>query len=67
MRFTYPVRNLAGVAALLAATVAYAGAPRPLEQAEGGSTRTLAEARKYLEGRWALESFEVRPPGRRRS
>ena len=25
---------------------------------------TLAEARKFLEGRWALESFEVRPPGK---
>ena len=28
----------------------------------GGSSRTLAEARKYLEGRWSLESFEVRSP-----
>jgi hypothetical protein len=25
---------------------------------------SLAEARKYLGGRWALESFEVHPPGR---
>ena len=25
---------------------------------------TLAEARKFLEGRWALESFEVHPPGK---
>jgi hypothetical protein len=24
---------------------------------------TLMSARKFLEGRWALESFEVRPPG----
>ena len=64
MRITHPVRNMAGVAALLAATVAYAGALRPLEQAESGSARTLAEARKFLEGRWALESFEVRPPGK---
>jgi hypothetical protein len=29
---------------------------------EGGGT--LAAARKYLEGRWTLESFEVFPPGR---
>ena len=64
MRITHPVRNMAGVAALLAATVAYAGAPRPVEQAENGSVKTLAEARKFLEGRWALESFEVRPPGK---
>src|SRR5215203_5629646 len=64
MRITHPVRNMAGVAALLAATVAYAGAPRPLEQAESGGAKTLAGARKFLEGRWALESFEVRPPGR---
>ena len=27
-------------------------------------TATLKEARKFLEGRWALESFEVRPPGK---
>ena len=27
----------------------------------GGS---LTEARKYLEGRWTLESFEVHPPGK---
>src|SRR6185436_16491643 len=64
MQITHPVRNIAGVAALLAATVAYAGAPHPLEQAESGSVKTLAEARKFLEGRWALESFEVRPPGK---
>jgi hypothetical protein len=24
---------------------------------------TVAAARKFLQGRWALESFEVRPPG----
>ena len=30
---------------------------------EGGAG-TLAEARKFLEGRWVLESFEVRPPGK---
>ncbi len=25
---------------------------------------SLTEARKFLEGRWTLESFEVRPPGK---
>jgi hypothetical protein len=25
---------------------------------------SLASARKFLEGRWALESFEMRPPGK---
>ena len=25
--------------------------------------QTLTAARKFLEGRWLLESFEVRPPG----
>ena len=64
MRMTHAVRNVAGVAALLAATVAYAGAPRPLEQSQSGGAKTLAEARKFLQGRWALESFEVRPPGK---
>lgn len=29
----------------------------------GASQKTLVEARKYLEGRWSLESFEVRSPG----
>jgi len=44
-----------------------AGAPRqlalPLVSAQG-SSMTLAEARKFLQGRWALESFEVFPPGK---
>ena len=32
-------------------------------QQGSGSARTLVEARKYLEGRWSLQSFEVRPAG----
>jgi hypothetical protein len=55
------------VAALVAAATACAAGPRskpiPTTRIEGG-TGTLAEARKYLEGRWNLESFEVRPPGK---
>lgn len=56
----------AGIAVLLAAATASAGAAArhnalPIEQV---GTATLKEARKFLEGRWALESFEVRPPGK---
>lgn len=56
-----------GIAALLAAATVSAGAPRqePLPIGRGQSgVGTLAEARKFLQGRWALESFEVRPPGK---
>ena len=55
------------VALLVAGAVGCSSAPRqrpvkggPVEQGAG----TLTEARKYLEGRWALESFEVYPPGK---
>jgi hypothetical protein len=44
-----------------------AGAPRqkplPVGRIDSGPG-SLAEARKFLEGRWALQSFEVRPPGK---
>jgi hypothetical protein len=57
---------VAGIAVLLATTTAYAAAPRQAQLPAGrsGSAATLAEARKFLQGRWALESFEVRPPGK---
>jgi hypothetical protein len=59
--------GVAGVATLVVAVGACAAAPRqrplPLGPIEGGAG-TLAEARKFLEGRWVLESFEVRPPDR---
>ena len=55
------------VGLLVAAAVACAGAPRqkplPVGKIDSGAG-SLAEARKFLEGRWALESFEVRPPGK---
>jgi hypothetical protein len=42
------------------------GAPRtrplPIGKVETGPG-TVAAARKFLEGRWALESFEIRQPG----
>jgi hypothetical protein len=51
----------------LAATAACSAAPRQ-RPVEGGpvdtGAGTLTSARKFLEGRWMLESFEVRPPGK---
>ena len=54
-------------AAVLVAAAACGPAPRqkpvlmgPVDQGAG----SLVEARKYLEGRWNLESFEVYPPGK---
>ena len=55
------------VVALGIAHAGCAGAPsqRPVK---GGPVdqgpQTLTAARKYLEGNWALESFEVYPPGK---
>jgi adhesin HecA-like repeat protein len=55
------------LATVLITTAACAAAPinKPIE---GGPVSTgagsLTEARKYLEGRWALESFEVHPQGK---
>ena len=55
------------VTVALVATAACSAAPRQ-RPVEGGpvdtGAGTLTSARKFLEGRWALESFEVRPPGR---
>ena len=61
------VSGLALVAVLLAGNIACSAAPRqrpvkagPVDEGAG----TLAAARKFLEGRWTLESFEVYPPGK---
>jgi len=55
------------LATVVAASAGCAAAPRQ-RPVEGGpvatGTGTLSSARKFLEGRWALESFEVRPPGK---
>jgi hypothetical protein len=54
-------------AAGLAAAVACGPAPRARPVVGGPVTdgpESLAAARKYLQGRWVLESFEVRPPAR---
>ena len=63
-------RRLLGIAVAtlcLTGVVACAKAPRT-RAVKGGDvaagTGTLTEARKYLEGRWNLESFTVYPPGK---
>ena len=58
--------RVAGVVLLLAAAAVSAGEARqqkPIGKIETGPG-SLAAARKFLMGRWALESFEVRPPGK---
>ena len=61
------IARTAAVATLLAATVACAAAPRerplPIGKIESGAG-SLSEARKFLQGRWALESFELHTPGK---
>jgi hypothetical protein len=57
-----PEWGVAGLAVLIVATIA--GAVIAGQTTGSGSAATLAEARKFLQGRWALESFEVRPPGK---
>ena len=55
------------IAAGIVVTAACSAAPRQ-RPVEGGpvdtGAGTLTSARKFLEGRWTLESFEVRPPGK---
>lgn len=55
--------RLVGVAVLLAASASCAAAPRtrplPIGDIPTGPG-TVQGARKFLEGRWALESFEIR-------
>jgi hypothetical protein len=55
----------AGVAVLLvAAAVSVGAAPQQPVDKRAPAAGSLTAARKYLEGRWGLESFEVRPPGK---
>ena len=55
------------VAVVLASAVGCMGAPRQ-RPVKGGDVNegpeSLTAARKFLEGRWTLESFEVFPPGK---
>lgn len=55
------------LALAIAATAACHGAPRQKPIKAGPvdtGPQTLTAARSFLEGRWNLESFEVRPPGK---
>ena len=70
MRMTnrwWRIASLSALSMLLAVAIGCAAAPRqkplPVGKIESGPG-TVSEARKFLEGRWALESFEVRPPGK---
>lgn len=70
MRMTnrwWRIASLSALSMLLAVAIGCAAAPRqkplPVGKIESGPG-TVSEARKFLEGRWVLESFEVRPPGK---
>jgi hypothetical protein len=59
------VRLLAAGAIAIAAACGPAPRQRPVELGPVDTgAGTLTEARKYLEGLWTLESFEVYPPGK---
>ena len=63
----FPALTRCLLLAALAAAVACASAPRQRRVKMGDvdtGAVTVTQARKYLEGRWALESFEVHPPGK---
>lgn len=56
-----------GLAALLTIAIAASAMAAPRQHGDGAEQvgarpTTLVEARKFLEGRWSLESFEIRPP-----
>jgi len=52
------------VVLLVAATVCVGAASQKPADKVAPPAGSLTAARKYLEGRWGLESFEVRPPGK---
>jgi len=64
MRFVFSYGLIIGLVAVVAACH---GAPRQKPVKAGPvdtGPQTLTAARTFLEGRWNLESFEVRPPGK---
>jgi hypothetical protein len=67
MRFERRTAALVILASLIVANVACKSAPRQ-RPVKGGDVNegagSIAAARKFLEGRWTLESFEVFPPGK---
>lgn len=57
--------TLIAAAAIAAAACSAAPRQRPVEMGPVDTgPKTLTAARSFLEGRWVLESFEVRPPGK---
>ena len=58
------IASLSALSMLLAVAIGCAAAPRQRPLPVGKVEGTLSDARKFLEGRWVLESFEVRPPGK---
>jgi hypothetical protein len=54
----------AGISVSLVAMMACQAQPRQRPLQTSPVQSSVPEARKFLEGRWALESFEVRPPGK---
>jgi hypothetical protein len=58
-------RTLVLVLLVVAAACAPAPRVRPVKGGDvSGGPESLVAARKFLEGRWTLESFEVFPPGK---
>jgi hypothetical protein len=58
-------RALLGVILFVASGCAAKPIEKPIELGPVATGRgSVTEARKYLEGRWTLESFEVHPPGK---
>jgi hypothetical protein len=58
------IASLSALSMLLVMAIGCAAAPRQRPLPVGKVEGTLSDARKFLEGRWVLESFEVRPPGK---
>jgi hypothetical protein len=58
------IASLSALSMLLVVAIGCAAAPRQRPLPVGKVEGTLSDARKFLEGRWVLESFEVRPPGK---
>jgi hypothetical protein len=59
------INCLIASASIAAAACSAAPRQRPVEMGPVDTgAKTLTAARSFLEGRWMLESFEVRPPGK---
>jgi len=58
-----PVLLAIGLSSISACAAAPINKPIKVGEVDTGSG-SVTEARKFLEGRWTLESFEVHPPGK---